>query len=52
MKEILNILRVCINALDGDGSTLYLPDVTPADAAIWIMIALDDHGYKIVMKEE
>ncbi len=43
--DALDVLKVCVDVLAGDGSTGTMPDVSPADAATWILCALHEHGY-------
>ena len=46
--DALDVLKLCIDALDGDGSTGTMPDVSPADAAIWVLTALHEAGYRFI----
>lgn len=48
VEEWLTLMEIMEGALDGDGSTPYLPDVTPADAVRWIITTLYSKGYAIV----
>ena len=44
----LDAVEAVMEALDGDGSTGNMPDVTPGHAAVWILRAFNDRGWKIV----
>lgn len=46
--EWLNIIDLMEDALDGDGSTEYMPDVTQGQAARYIISNLYANGYAIV----
>lgn len=48
VEFVLRVLEVMEDALEGDGSTNTMPDVSPADAARWIYSALNKHGYLVV----
>lgn len=47
---LLAAVEVAAEALAGDGSTSTMPDVTPDQAARWMLAALDDAGYVIVKR--
>lgn len=51
LTDLTTVLRIMVDALDGDGSTEYMPDVTPFQACHDILLALDEHGYMIVRKD-
>lgn len=50
--SLLQALGVAVEALSGDGSTQYMPDVQPYEAAIYIFDALDKAGFDIVARPE
>lgn len=41
VEGTLQFLELIEEALEGDGSTPTMPDVTPSDAARWILSAID-----------
>lgn len=44
----IDVIEAIIDALDGDGSTGVMPDVTPGHAAVWIARDLERRGWRIV----
>jgi hypothetical protein len=47
VEHVLTILEIIAEALEGDGSTAFMPDVTPDQAARYIYGALNAKGYEI-----
>ena len=50
IEHILQILEIMAEALEGDGSTSYMPDVTPEQAARYVYGALNAKGFAISRK--
>ena len=50
IEHVLQILEIMAEALEGDGSTEYMPDVTVDQAARYVLGALNAHGYVISRK--
>ena len=46
--ELMCILEIIEDALEGDDSTGFMPDVTPGQAARWSVQMLDKKGYAII----
>jgi hypothetical protein len=46
----VEVIRIFTTALEGDGSTEYMPDVRPIDACVWVLQALDANGYEVRRK--
>lgn len=50
VSGLLAAVEVAAAALEGDGSTSTMPDVTPDQAARWMVAALDAAGYIIARR--
>lgn len=50
VEHLLRVLELIEEALEGDGSTAYMPDVTPAQAARYVVSALNFNGFVISKK--
>lgn len=46
--DLMKIMTTAVEALHGDGSTSTMPDVEPWQAAVWMIGALDEAGYRFV----
>ena len=46
------VVRVMVDSLEGDGSTTHMGDVTPIDAVLWILDALDAAGFEVVKRAD
>lgn len=44
----IDVIEAIIDALDGDGSTGVMPDVTPGHVAVWITRDLERRGWRVV----
>jgi hypothetical protein len=51
VEHVLTVLAVMTEALEGDGSTTTMPDVTPDEAARYVYGALDANGYTIIKND-
>lgn len=46
----IEVLEAFLTALEGDGSTEYMPDVTPPMAFGWVMHEFDKRGLMVTRK--